>query len=181
VGAVLEIIKEQGGGPVPGAAEVADRANVSERTVFRHFADLDSLFLAAAAQQRPIHVAYLAPRPAEKDLGQRITAIVKLRAKLWEEVAPVRRVAVRLTHKTLKDQLAESAKGARDQVSAVFGPELAKAGRDKSNVLDELDVLLSWSVWDALRAAQGASPDRARKLVTEMLTLTLAPYAGRRR
>lgn len=186
VQAVLEIIRQQGGGPVPGAAEVAARAKVSERTVFRHFADLDSLFLAASARQRPTHVTYLAPRPDAKELDQRIAAVVKLRSRLWEEIAPVRRVGVRIAaaHKTLADQIGESNKAGRDQAAAVFAPELARAGRDKASVLDQVDLLLSWAVWDALRAGQGASAERARKLVAEMLAAILSPLvvpAGRRR
>jgi AcrR family transcriptional regulator len=175
VSAVLDIIREQGGGPVPGASEVAQRASVSERTVFRHFADLDSLFLAAAAQQRPIFVSYLGPRPDAKAFDDRLAALVKLRSKLWEEIAPVRRVAVHIAshQKTLADQIGESAKAARDQVAAVFAPELAKAGKDKGNLLDQLDLLLSWAVWDALRTGQGASADRARKVITELITNTV--------
>ncbi len=183
VSAVLEIVRKQGGGPVPGAGMVAQRAKVSERTVFRHFADLDSLFLTAASQQRPIHTTYLTPRPDAKKLDERIAALVKLRSKLYEEIAPVRRLAVHVAanHPALATQLAESAKAARDQAAAVFAPELAKAGRDKSSVLDRVDLILSWAAWDGLRTGQKASADRARKLLSEMLTSTLGPFAGRSR
>jgi AcrR family transcriptional regulator len=186
VAAVLSIIQEQGGGPFPGASEVAARASVSERTVFRHFADLDSLFLAAASHQRPTLTTYLAPRPDAPELEKRIAAVVKLRSRLYEEIAPVRRMAVRLAarHATLADQMSEAYKAARAQVATVFSPELRRAGRAKATVLDELDLVLSWSTWETLRTIQGASPDRARKLVTAMLTAVLAPYEapkGRRR
>jgi AcrR family transcriptional regulator len=186
VQAVLSIIKEQSGGPFPGASEVAIRAGVSERTVFRHFADLDSLFLAAASHQRPTLTRYLAPRPDAAGLDERIAAIVKLRSKLYEEIAPVRRMAVRLAarHATLADQMKDAYKAARDQVAAVFAPELGRAGRAKATVLDELDLVLSWATWDTLRTIQGCSPDRARKLVTELLTVVLTRYEapkGRRR
>ncbi|MGA8679825.1 MAG: TetR/AcrR family transcriptional regulator [Acidimicrobiales bacterium] len=176
--AVLSIIKEQGGGPIPGAGEVAARAGVSERTVFRHFADLDSLFLAAAAHQRPILIKYLAPTPSDRELDTRIAAMVKLRSKLYEEIAPVRRVAVRFaaTHPVMAESLKEAYRGARAQISSVFTPELARAGRSRSNLLDEVDLVLSWPTWETLRSQQGASVDRARKLVTELLTVMLTPY-----
>ena len=179
VQAVLEIIKSQGGGPVPGAAEVAVRAKVSERTVFRHFADLDSLFLAAAAHQRPIHATYLAPRPDAAEVDKRIVALVKLRSRLYEEIAPVRRFAVRVVagNKTLADSIGESNQAARDQIADVFGPELARAGRSKASVLDELDLILSWAVWDTLRSDHSYSADKARKLIGEMIAGVLAPLA----
>jgi AcrR family transcriptional regulator len=186
VEAVLSIIKEQGGGPLPGAGDVAIRAGVSERTVFRHFADLDSLFLAAATHQRPTLTTYLAPRPDAPELDKRITALVRLRSKLYEEIAPVRRVALRLVagHASLGEQMNEAYRAARLQIGAVFAPELGRAGRAKATVLDELDLLLGWAAWDTLRTNQGCSPDRARKLVTELVTAVLTPYEapkGRRR
>ena len=71
VGAVLAIVRERTPETMnlPGAAEVAARAGVSERTVFRHFADLDSLFMAAAAKQRPVHETYVGPRPDAPDVA----------------------------------------------------------------------------------------------------------------
>ena len=61
-------------------------------------------------------------------------------------------------------------------ISSVFTPELARAGRSRSNLLDEVDLVLSWPTWETLRSQQGASVDRARKLVTELLTVMLTPY-----
>jgi AcrR family transcriptional regulator len=176
--AVLAIIKAQGGGPFPSAGEVAARAGVSERTVFRHFADLDTLFLAAAAHQRPVLVTYLAPVPDAPELEKRIAALVKLRSKLYEEIAPVRRVAVRLAagHPVMAETLGEAYRGARAQVSAVFADELSRAGRSKPAVLDEIDLVLSWPAWDTLRTRQGCSVDRSRKLVTELVTAVLTPF-----
>jgi TetR/AcrR family transcriptional regulator of autoinduction and epiphytic fitness len=179
VQAVLQIIKSQGGGPVPGAAEVAVRAKVSERTVFRHFADLDSLFLAAAAHQRPIHTTYLAPRPDAAEVDKRIVALVKLRSRLYEEIAPVRRFAVRVVagNKTLADSIGESNQAARYQIADTFAAELARAGRSRASVLDELDLILSWAVWDTLRSDHSYSADKARKLIGEMITGVLVPLA----
>lgn len=181
VAAVLDIIKEQGGGPLPGAAEVADRAGVSERTVFRHFADLDSLLLAAARQQRPVVAAYLAPRPDMPELDRRIAAVVRLRARLYEEVGPIRRVGTSLArrHQSLARFIGEANKAARDQLAEVFQPELKRAGKDRGVVLDELDLATGWSSWEALRTQLGASPDRARRVVSELVSCVLSPYARR--
>jgi AcrR family transcriptional regulator len=183
VDAVLGIVREQGSGHLPGAAEVALRAGVSERTVFRHFADLDSLFLAAAAKQRPVLGAYLGPRPDAKELDKRVAAVAKLRAKLYEEIAPLRRVAVRLAqgHQSLADQIAEADGAGRQQLAQVFAPELRRAGRAKATLLDELELVTSWASWEQLRGPLGASPDRARKIVVDLMTTILSPHASGRR
>lgn len=180
VQAVLSIVQEQGGGPFPGAGEVAARAGVSERTVFRHFADLDSLFLAAQDQQRPVIDAYLQPVPMEPDLEGRVAALVKLRARLYEEISPVRRIAARLAaaHPVMAEVLNEAYRQSRRQVTAAFAPELSRSGHAKAAVLDEIDLIASWPVWDTLRTRQGCSVDRTRKIVSELLTSVLAPYAG---
>jgi AcrR family transcriptional regulator len=170
---------------LPSAAEVAARARVSERTVFRHFADLDALFVAAASRIRPIQLIYLGPRPDAPGLDERIEALVGLRSKLYERIAPVRRVAIYLsqTHPLVVEQLAEAYAIARSQVSDVFAPELSRLdAKRRSLMLDALDLASSWSSWDALRTLQSCSVPRTRRVVTEVLTDLLAtvPKAKRR-
>jgi AcrR family transcriptional regulator len=179
VGAVLDIVRERPREAMhlPGAAEVAARAGVSERTVFRHFADLDSLFMAAAARQRPTHETYLAPRPDAPDVAARIAAVVRLRSKLYEEIAPVRRVAIHLSHTRpiVVEQLAQAYSAARAQVADVFAPELARVDtKQRQLLLDALDLALSWTSWDALRTVHGCSVERTRKVITETMTALLA-------
>jgi AcrR family transcriptional regulator len=182
VGAVIDILREQDGGPIPGAAEVAKRAGVSERTVFRHFADLDALFIAAAARQRPTLLEYLGPRPDMKELDRRISAVVRLRGRLYEEVAPVRRVAAALAeeHSSLAEVIEEANRFARDQLADVFGRELQRAGRERALVLDELELASSWPVWEALRTSKRATPERARRVMGGLISAVLGPYASRR-
>ena len=187
VGAVLDIVRECPPNVIylPSAAEVAARARVSERTVFRHFADLDALFVAAASRIRPIQLIYLGPRPDAPGLDERIEALVGLRSKLYERIAPVRRVAIYLsqTHPLVVEQLAEAYAIARSQVSDVFAPELSRLdAKRRSLMLDALDLASSWSSWDALRTLQSCSVPRTRRVVTEVLTDLLAtvPKAKRR-
>jgi len=179
VGAVLDIVRECPPNVVylPSAAEVAARAGVSERTVFRHFADLDALFVAASSRIRPIQEVYLDPRPDAHDVAERITELVRLRSKLYEEIAPVRRVAIYLsqTHSLVVGQLAHAYAAARAQVADVFAPELSRLDANRRLLLlDTLDLATSWASWDTLRTTQGCSVYRTRKIVTELLTDTIA-------
>lgn len=180
--AVLDIIRQQNGGPIPGAAEVALRAGVSERTVFRHFADLETLFFAAAQHQRPIIAGYLTPRPDQKELDKRITALVRLRSRMYEDIGAVRRVAMRLVaaHPSLAVAITEASKAERQQVADTFERELAKAGPKRPALLDQLDLVTGWSSWEHLRTQQGYSAERARRVMSDLVTAVLSPYAGRR-
>jgi AcrR family transcriptional regulator len=175
VSAVLEIARECPPNVIylPSAAEVAARAGVSERTVFRHFADLNALFVAAASRIRPIQDAYVGPRPDAPRVADRIDEIVRLRSKLFEEIAPVRRVAIHLshTHPLLVEQLGQAYAAARAQVADVFAPELSRVdSRRRQLLLDALDVAASWASWDCLRTVQGCSVPRAKQIMTELLT-----------
>lgn len=177
--AVLDIVRECPPKVVylPSAAEVAARAGVSERTVFRHFADLNALFVAVTSRMWPTQEVYVLPRPNDPDLADRIAALVRLRSKLYEEIAPVRRVAIYLsqTHPLVVEQLAHAYTAARAQVADVFAPELSRLdARRRLLMLDALDVASSWSTWDTLRTLQGCSVHRTRKLVTELMTDLLA-------
>jgi AcrR family transcriptional regulator len=186
VTAVLDIAKECPPKVVylPSAAEVAARAGVSERTVFRHFADLNALFVAAASRIRPIQEAYVGPRPSAPRVADRIAELVQLRSKLYEESAPVRRVAIHLshTHPLLVEQLAQAFAAARAQVADVFAPELSRLdAKDRSLMLDALDLAASWASWDNLRTVQDCSVPRTRQIVTKLLSDLLATVPKTRR
>lgn len=175
VSAVLDIARECPPKVIylPSAAEVAARAGVSERTVFRHFADLNALFVAAASRIRPIQETYIGPRPSSPRLAERIDELVRLRSRLFEEIAPVRRVAIHLshTHPLLVEQLGQAFAAARAQVADVFAPELSRLdAKRRSLMLDALDIAAGWSTWDSLRTVQDSSAARARQVMTAMLT-----------
>ncbi|MGH9295708.1 MAG: hypothetical protein ACRD0B_10290, partial [Acidimicrobiales bacterium] len=109
--------------------------------------------------------------------------VVRLRSGLYEETAPVRRVAVRLAaaHEVVAEQIEESHLAARAQLSEVFGRELRRlpAAR-RSLLLDELDLATDWSTWETLRSVQGCGPGRARRLVAEIMAAVLRPASRRR-
>lgn len=186
VTAVLDIARECPPQEIylPSAAEVAARAGVSERTVFRHFADLNALFVAAASRIRPIQETYVGPRPDFPKVADRIEEIVRLRSRLYEEIAPIRRVAIHLshTHPLLVEQLGQAFAAARAQVADVFAPELSRLdARRRTIMLDALDVAAGWASWDMMRTVQNNSVARARTVMTQMLTDLLATVPRARR
>lgn len=162
VDAILDLIIE--GNSKPSAAEIAERAGVSMRSVFRHFDDLESLYAAALDR----HVERLRPLfaapSANGSLEARVAALVEHRARLYEAMTPVRRVGIRLRDRSeaLRQGLETGRRVLRDQLGDLFADELGPLeAKRRREVLDALEVVSSWESWDQLRTAQGRSVARA--------------------
>ncbi|MEW6271414.1 MAG: TetR family transcriptional regulator, partial [Thermodesulfobacteriota bacterium] len=91
VDALLALVGD--GHLVPTAQQVAERAGVGLRSVFRHFSDRESLFAAMGervfAQAAPI----LAEPPPKKGLVDRARDLVARRVQFFERIAPYKRSA----------------------------------------------------------------------------------------
>src|SRR4051795_7170272 len=73
----------------PGAARIAERAGVSERSVFRYFDDLDALAAEAVARQiGRTRELYAAP-DGTGDLDRRVRALADQRMSIHDRVAIV--------------------------------------------------------------------------------------------
>ena len=165
-------------GPVSGNAcrrkwlVLAVRAGVSLRSVHNHFDDVEAL-RAEVARRQWERYAYLAgPPPDGAPFGERIETVVDGRSALYEAVTPVRRAALLSVHEspTIAANLARVDRLLRRQLERAFAPELHGT---RPEVLDALDALLSWDVWNRLRAAQGCSVARARRALVASVTALL--------
>ncbi len=177
--AILDLLRE--GNMRPSAYEVATRAGVSERTVFRHFEDLDQLFVAAAEHQAR-RIAALLDRPLTKGVrSKRINELVRRRAVLYEEITPVRRAALRHApfHAALRSGLDRLHLVLRQQMEATFAVELESLPtRRRRDLAEALDVAVSWSAWEALRADQRLPSARAAAAMELTLAALLAVTCG---
>src|SRR5690606_12657488 len=80
VDAMLELVGE--GVPYPTAEQVAARARVGIRTVFRHFRDRESRFAAMSARSEEEVAPRFAPPPIEGPLEKRLREMVARRCRL---------------------------------------------------------------------------------------------------
>src|SRR4051812_33345879 len=87
VTALLQFFDE--GEPQPGAARIAARAGVSERSVFRYFDDLDALAAEAVARQMGRTRALFAPPDPSGGLERRVRALADQRMTIHDAVAIV--------------------------------------------------------------------------------------------
>ena len=177
VDAMLQLLRE--GELRPGGQQIADRAGVSLRTVFRHFDDLDSLMEAAVRQQLD-HVGRLFDLAAINDrasLADRVDVLARHRERLFEEIAPVRRAGTRLApfHAPVREALSSSHRTLRRQLEQVFQRELAAMPADVRRVaIEAADAASSFATWDAMRTDQRLSALRARAAMAAALTSLLA-------
>lgn len=173
VDAVYDLIRE--GVLEPTAQQVAARARVGLRSVFRHFDDMESLFAAMderlLAEVAPIVLGGEPHGP----LLRRARGLLARRVELFEHVGPFKRSA---NQKRARSPYLESRHRAllRDLRADLLRwlPELE---RSPAPVVDALDLLLSFESWDSLRTDRGLSRARAQAALERAV---LALLDGRR-
>ena len=170
VDAFLELVSE--GSIRPTVEEVAARAEVSERSVFRHFPDVAALVEAAMNRWIELVTPAAAVHASPEDpLAVRIAALVESRSQLYEQIAPLRRVTMveRASNPSIDSMMQEGGRFLRDQAEELLAPEgldpTAKSG---------LDALLSWSLWTVLRIDQGLSLEESRVVLGLLIDKLLA-------
>jgi TetR/AcrR family transcriptional regulator, regulator of autoinduction and epiphytic fitness len=161
----------------PSTDEIAARAGLSTRSLFRYFEDVSDLHLAAAGRQVQLALPLLAhgAKPDEPT-AVKIRAVVSSRIRLFEEVGPAARALRVAAHRRdhLRGILGRNRSYLREQITGLFAPELAEAG---SSVEPALQVLCSFESYELLRHDQGLSrADAAAALMTAIAAL-LRPAA----
>lgn len=146
IDALLSIIRE--GNLHPGASEIADRAGVSHRSIFRYFDDLDDL-VRTAIDHAFVEAGPLAQIPdiGTGTLDERIASFVDSRIALFELVDGTMQLARMRAPKipSIDEGLAEIAQVFQDQIAVHFVSELGTTGADERPLLiDGILVLTSY-------------------------------------
>lgn len=182
VDALLALIGD--GNPRPTAREIAERANVSLRSVYVHFDDLEDLFVAVAQRQMALVASMLTPIAPDAPLAERIASMASQRARIFEVVGPVRRAAELQapTSPTLSKLMARLRDGSRDGMSELFAPELDRLPPEERRIrLAALDALLCPSGWDIMRGTHGLTFEEAEQAIVDGTTALLSGLAEARR
>jgi len=169
VDALMELVGE--GIIEPTAQQVAARAHVGIRTVFRRFSDMESLFAEMDARLQAEAVPLLLGGRPHGTLGERARALVQQRVAFFERIAPYKRSGnlKRWRSPFLRDRHALLVRGLRADLLRWL-PELR---RGPAALIDALDLTTSFEAWDRLRSEQSLSRARARAAV-ERTVLALA-------
>lgn len=149
----------------PTAAEIADRAAVSERSLFQHFPDREALFESVARQQYERVMPTLRPIDASLPLAERIEQFTQQRARLYELIGGVRRAALLIEHESpsVAGWLETARKAKAAEAERVFRRELEAIPADEREPLRAaLVAVCSWPAWESFRTHQHLGVARSR-------------------
>jgi AcrR family transcriptional regulator len=146
----------------PGAEDVAQRASVGLRSVFRHFKDMDSLYAEMAIRLSRVYESALQPFQAEGWRGQ-LNEAIERRVDIFERLLPFKRAAD--AHRHESPVLAANHAASLALLRARLKPLLPDHLQNDLIALETLDMLLSVDTWVRLRVEQKLDANVARQVV----------------
>ena len=152
----------------PSAKEVAERAGVSTRAVFRHFENMEALLEAAAELQIERITRELPPVLTTGPIEERIDALVAQSARRNEAIAPVRRAALLSEpfSKVIRDRHRSARRHVRRQIRRIFAEEWARFSEtERDRRISTIRALLSFGCWDELRRHERLPVSTARQVL----------------
>jgi TetR/AcrR family transcriptional regulator of autoinduction and epiphytic fitness len=165
----------------PSARRIAERAGVSTRSIFAHFASLEDLHRAMAERAAALVITMLTRIDPDQPLAARIESLCAQRGRVNEEVGGLRRAAAlrEASSPTLAKARDHAREASRDQIARVFAAELAPLDeRTRRHRIAAVDAVVSGDTWDLLRsAAHSLTPDQAHQALVDSLHLLLAPVS----
>lgn len=169
--ALVELVEE--GELQPTGQQVADRAGVGLRTVFRHFEDMETLYSELRERiERELRPQIENP-PVAGSFDVRLRGFARARAKAFERITMFQRSErIQRWHSpVLRDAHASFLREEKSQLLASF-PELSDAPAELRHAIE---VVSGFEFWDLLRSDQGIGAARAEDSLRETLrTLLLA-------
>lgn len=174
VAAMLELIER--GDLTPSAARVAEEAGVGQRTVFRQFDDMDTLYRKMSETIAERVMPIIAAPYAGSDWRADVRDLVGRRVRVFETMLPFRLAAniKRYQSPFLMGQYGQVVALERDFLMRLL-PEAVRADRVG---VEALCVALSFQTWRALRHDQGLDSGEAGVAVAHMVETLLAVAPG---
>ena len=163
----------------PTVVGVAKRADVSVRSVFQHFHDVESLFVTVMDSIRADLVLPELPS-ASRPLAARIEDVVKAFAELFDKVVPLRVAAGQFVdHPALVERSQQARNELRAATFEVFAPEFATLSEQaREELADAIGAALSLDAWIVLRRRDGLSLERAVAVWRLTLSALLTQAVG---
>jgi AcrR family transcriptional regulator len=163
----------------PTVVGVARRADVSVRSVFQHFKDVQSLFVTVV-DAVGADLVVPPPTPSTKPLAARVESVVAGLAEVFDKIVPLRVAAGQFVgHPALVERSLALRQDVREATFEVFSPEFAQLTEQaREQLADAIGAALSLDAWVVLRRRDGLSVERAKAVWNLTLTALLAHELG---
>jgi TetR/AcrR family transcriptional regulator of autoinduction and epiphytic fitness len=161
----------------PTAVRVAGRAGVALRTVYGHFADMESLFAEAGDRELSKVIALTDAISCALPLEERVARLAATRSRVLEAMLATMRAAA------LREGLSRQLQENRDrfvaagdaQVRQVLGPELRRLSElDRAMVVNLVHHVAGGHAWVSLRIDRGLGVPDAHRVLHRALRVVLA-------
>ena len=168
--AALALMDE--GALVPTAQQIADRAGVGIRSFFRHFADMDSLFIAADEMLISSYEALFEVDNRAGTLSERVARAIDLYGNAFDQLRPIILCTQAQLWRSpkLRENYAWHQKRLRKELE-LWLPEVVALPKDRS---EALHAVASFDMWHRLREHQGLSPKASSDIVTSLVNDLIA-------
>ena len=167
VTAMIELV--EAGAITPSAEEVASRAEVGLRSVFRHFRDMESLYREMSLRIARQYQMWLVPFESSDWRGQ-LAETIDRRLTTYERLMPFKRAGDAHRHESpaMQAEYQQTLKLMRARLGSVLPDECSP------DLFEAVDLLLSFEVWQRLRSEQALPEAAARRVIEQQISVTLS-------
>lgn len=161
VTAMIELVRE--GNIAPTAEQVSSRAQVALRTVFRHFADMESLYREINSEILQLIIPLLSTPFTASDWRGRLDEAIDRRVQLYEKILPFYTATTALRHQSPYLQANQQSMMEMQKTSLlrILPPQIV----EDAATLSALSLLLSVSAWQQMRLEQGLDQTSAKQAI----------------
>jgi TetR/AcrR family transcriptional regulator, regulator of autoinduction and epiphytic fitness len=168
------LVEEQG--RLPKVADVARRSDVSVRSVFQHYQDVETLFIAVVDAIADDLESAQQEFDDNGSLEERVLRLTEQQSALYERLMPAVIAGRQLNPApaALIERGEHRRAVLRDRLETIFRPELASlTSSARAETIDALQAVAGWDCWIALRQRQGMLPDRATTTMGRLILAVL--------
>jgi len=159
--AMFELLAE--GDMTPSAVDVAARAKVGMRTVFRHFEDMDKIYNEIALKLSEAVMPMITAPYETTAWRDRLFECLEKRAELYEIVFPMKLCLTirRFQSRFLEEQHQRDISYLRSALQTILPDEIL----NDRDVFGAIEAALDFSTWRQLRQDQERSVESAKKSI----------------
>jgi AcrR family transcriptional regulator len=151
----------------PTAQQVASRADVTMRTVFRHFSDMDSLYAELDASIRESYQDLFAGGDRSGSLEERVLHAVETHAEAYIKLGDLLRAVLSLEKRSpaIQNNYSRAIRNLRKDLDIWLPELLALSSKNREAV----DAVASFEFWDRLYTRQKISKKDCISIIEKLI------------